>query len=206
MLQQQPPPDFGQPIAANPEGSTRASAPSDSSTKKEKKARKAVLGRTILTAAHEDMEHIELPSWVAAAPSGFGSAGRGKLTADQWRTVCSINLPITLIRLWGDQSSPSARQKEMLDNFMDLVYAVEIGSLLAVDVAQIQAYDTRILRYLKGIKELYPHFRLRPNFHLAAHIGDFMKLFGPVHSYRTFGAERYNHVLQNIDTSRKHGK
>ncbi|KDQ28554.1 hypothetical protein PLEOSDRAFT_1027583, partial [Pleurotus ostreatus PC15] len=195
-----------QVLTADPGGSTSVPSGPTSKTNKGKKGRKAVLGRTILTAAHEDMEHIELPSWVTAAPSGFGSAGRGKLTADQWRTVCSINLPITLIRLWGDQNSPSEREKAMLENFMDLVSAVEIGSLLAIDAAQIQAYNDRILRYLDTIKDLYPHFRLRPNFHLAAHVGDFLELFDPVHSYRTFGAERYNHVLQGINTSRKHGE
>ncbi|KAJ8514310.1 hypothetical protein ONZ45_g8127 [Pleurotus djamor] len=184
--------------------------------------RKMVLGRTILSTTHSDMEHIQLPSWVTRAPSNFGSAGRGKLSADQWRTVCSINLPITLIRLWGVDSHPNEqledeqeqehehqrreRERAMLDNFMKLRAAVETANMLAIDTQHAIEYKEYIQSYVDGVKTLYPHFRIRPNFHLSLHIDEFLVRFGPVHSYRTFGAERYNYFLQNTNTNRKHGR
>ena len=53
---------------------------------------------------------MELPSWLNAAPAAFGTTQHGKLSADQWRTVGTLNLPITLIRRWGvevlDEAAP----------------------------------------------------------------------------------------------------
>ena len=48
---------------------------------------------------------MELPSWLNAAPAAFGTTQHGKLSADQWRTVGTLNLPITLIRTWGAEVS-----------------------------------------------------------------------------------------------------
>lgn len=51
----------------------------------------------------EDRSRMELPAWVNRAPAAFGTTQHGKLSADQWRTVGTINLPVTLIRTWGTE-------------------------------------------------------------------------------------------------------
>ena len=170
-----------------------------------KKVKRSVLGRSILAAAQEDATMMQLPSWVNAVPPNFGSAAQGKLSADNWRTLCTINLPVTLICLWGDRS-PDSRERQMLDNFMDLVTAVEVGSMLVTSENHIQIYERHMTKYLTDLKELYKERRVAPNHHLALHIGDFLRLFGPVHSWRAFALERYNYLLQRINTNRRFGQ
>ena len=174
-------------------------------TKKKKPPPRPVLGRVVLTAAHEDAERIFLPSWIIPPPSNFGSTVRGKLSADNWRTLCSINLPITLIRLWGD-AEPGTRQRQMLDNFMDLVSAVEVGSMLMTSENHVQLYERSLHRYLRTFKELYKEARFTPNHHLALHVPNFLRFFGPVHAWRAFALERYNYLLQRTNTNKKFGR
>lgn len=163
---------------------------------------KAVLGKEILTAIHDDMSRIELPAWVNPAPSGFGLKSNGKLSADQWRTVCLVNLPFTLIRLW----SGTGRRADMLNNFMQLVTAVEAGSMLTTNPFLIEFYNTTMLDYLSEMKSLYPEAKIKPNHHYALHLGDFLEAFGPVHSWRTFAFERYNYLMQQVNTNKQFGK
>lgn len=77
----------------------------DKSAEPTKPKWKSVLGRTVLTAAFKDSVNIELPSWINPAPAAFGSKAHGKLSADQWCMLCSINLIITLIQLWGNDTN-----------------------------------------------------------------------------------------------------
>lgn len=168
-----------------------------------KPKRKAVLGHTVLTAAYEDSVNIELPSWMNPVPAAFGSKSHGKLSADQWRTLCSINLPITLVRLWGNNTE--SREYQMLVNFLDLVTAVEVGSMLITSEEHIKLYEHSITSYLQSLKELYKEARIVSNHHLALHISDFLHFFGPVHAWRAFALERYNYMLQNINTNQKFG-
>lgn len=168
-----------------------------------KRKRSSVLGKEALSEVHHDMDVTQLPSWVSPAPSGIGTKSRGKLTADQWRTLCTVHLPITLIRLWG---SDSGRRQDVLDNFMNLVSAVQIGGMLLTSEANIQLYEDYILRYLRGMKELYLEAAVKPNHHLAVHLADFLRRFGPVHAWRAFAFERFNNMLQNLDTNRHIGE
>ncbi|PSR72259.1 hypothetical protein PHLCEN_2v11851 [Hermanssonia centrifuga] len=155
-----------------------------------------VLGKETLAAVHADVERTELPSWVSHAPKNFGSKTRGKLSADQWRTVCTIHLPITLIRIWQ-----GPRELQMLDNFMDLVAAVEIGGMMQVSEEHIQLYEAKILSYLRGMKSIYLEATVKPNHHLAYHLAMFLRRFGPVHSWRAYAFERFNYMLQNLNTN-----
>lgn len=149
------------------------------------------------------MAVTELPSWVSRAPTGVGTATRGKLTADQWRTLCTVHMPITLIRLWGTSQD---RKRRMLDNYMDLIAAIQIGGMLQTSEEYIQLYEEYIMRYLRTMKVLYLEASIKPNHHLAVHLIMFLRQFGPVHSWRAYAFERFNHMLQNIDTNRRIGK
>lgn len=164
---------------------------------------KVVLGREVLAAVHEDMSKIQLPSWVNPAPIGFGLKSHGKLSADQWRSVCIINLPITLIRLWGKEVG---RKQQMLENFLCLIAAIDIGTAKSISQQSIKCYNQMMLAYLTTMKILYPEAKIQPNHHYALHLSEFMKNFGPVHSIQTFGFERMNHQLQLTNTNRKYGQ
>ncbi len=148
------------------------------------------------------MPHTQLPSWVNPVPANVGKKARGKLSADQWHMFCVIYLPIILIRLWYKKGD---RQKEILDNYMDLVTEVVIGSLLEMSQETIGLYKVVSLRYLQGIQKLYPDFDITPNQHNSIHIAFFLCLYGPLHSIRTFFSERMNYLLQGTNTNMKFG-
>jgi hypothetical protein len=148
------------------------------------------------------MAHTRLPSWISPVPRDWGTATRGKLSADQWRIICMIHLMFTLIRLWSDGTD---RQQEMLSNFMDLVSAVRIANMRVSSKNQIQAYKYHIFRYIKGLKVLFPDQHLKPIHHAALHIGDILQLFGPVHSHSAPFYECHIKFLHRINTNLKLG-
>ncbi|KAH9936457.1 uncharacterized protein B0H18DRAFT_818538, partial [Fomitopsis serialis] len=163
----------------------------------------AVLGRETLAEIHADMLRTEVPSWVDPAPKNLGTKERGKLSADQWFSACTINFPFTLIRLWADSSS---RKQQMLMNYMDLVTAVVVSSMLEISEDHIRLYEASINRYLSSLQTLYPEADLRPNHHLALHVPYFLRSGGPVHAQRTNFSERTNYLLQSENTSAKFGE
>jgi len=144
------------------------------------------------------MKLTELPSWMSSAPSNWGTAARGKLTADQWMVVCTVHLPITLIRIWGTLQD---RRFALLCNFMDLTSSVQLADQRAVNEQIIRDSEMLMSRYLTTMKTLFKDTKIQPIHHSALHAGDFLRLFGPNHSVRAFGGERYLEVLglQNVN-------
>ena len=96
-------------------------------TSKKTSSANALLGEDIMEAVWSDMALTELPSWVTDVPRDWGTKTRGKLSANNWRVICTVHLPITLIRLWGGEDAPEDR-KLKLQNFMDLSIAVQIAN------------------------------------------------------------------------------
>ena len=164
---------------------------------------RVVLGRAVMQAVWEDMKRTQLPTWVHAAPFNWGTAERGKLSADQWRVVCTIHLPITLIRLWGTKTG---RKKEMLNHFMDLVSAVQIANMRISSQNQIKAYSQLILHYATRCSTLFPDVSLKPTLHAAIHIGDMLDRFGPLHSISAPFYERYINFFHRLNTNQKIGR
>lgn len=163
---------------------------------------RVVLGKDVMEAVWADMALTQLPTWLTAAPCDWGTKERGKLSADQWRVICLIHLPITLIRLW---SNGTVREEAMLRNFMDLVNAVQIAHMRATSQPQIDAYNQLMFRYVAGLKNLFPDVKLRPNHHVALHIGDMLNLFGPTNSHNASFYERYIKFLHRININQKIG-
>lgn len=114
---------------------------------------------------------------------------------------CVINLPIILIPLWYYKSQI---HRERLDNFMDLVTEVVIGSLLEMSEPAIQLFEQVSLRYLQNAKRLY-NISITPNQHNSLHISFFLRLYGALHAVRTFFSERKNFELQGENTNMKFG-
>ncbi|EIW59184.1 uncharacterized protein TRAVEDRAFT_100835, partial [Trametes versicolor FP-101664 SS1] len=150
---------------------------------------------------HAELRNTELPSWINPVPRNVGTTSRGKLSADQWHIFCVINLPIILIPKWAPKGG---RSVEMLENYMHLVTEVVVGSLLEMSEEAITLYETSALAYLKTTRQLYG-ISLTPNQHNSLHIPFFLRLFGPLHSIRTFFSERMNYLLQQQNTNLKFG-
>ena len=162
-----------------------------------------VLGRDILEAVWDDMTRTELPSWMSPAPRNWGTAARGKLTADQWKVIATVHLPITLIRLWGRKEG---RYSFLLRNFMDLSAAIQLANQRIITDKHIHDYERLILRYLQGMKDMFKDTPLQPIHHVSLHAGEFLKLFGPTHSVQTPGFKRFNEKLGLQNTNMKSGK
>lgn len=173
-------------------------------TKADLEVPKTILGKTMLEEIHADMAKTHLPSWIGRAPPNFGNPGHGKLTADQWRTLCTIHLPVTLTRVW---SKPSATEKQaaMLENYLDLVTAVLWGTPRRLTENRIRVYDKYIFKYAKGLRTIFG-VDLTPNQHYALHLGSILRRFGPTHSYWSFPFERYIGLLRQIRTNQKSSK
>lgn len=160
-----------------------------------------MLGQKTLKHIHTHLRDTELPSWVSPVPTNIGTKARGKLSADQWHVFCVINLPVILIPLWYRKSET---HRDRLDNYMDLVTEVMIGSLLEMSEPVIQLYEEVSLRYLQTARRLY-NIAITPNQHNSLHIPSFLRLFGALHAIRTFFSERMNFLLQGENTNMKIG-
>lgn len=175
-----------------------------------KKGTTVLLGPKILREVRIDMARRSMPSTVGRAPAHPGEAAWGKFTADQWKTFCLYHLPFTLSRLWGpykeSEDAEEQRKYKILQNFLHLVAAVKLATSPVVTPQTIDAYEKEILSYLSELLTLYPGAQIESYQHLAMHFGDLLKRWGPTHSWRCFAFERYNGLLQKINTSKKFGK
>ena len=162
----------------------------------------AVLGAAILKEISDDQARLKLPSYVTAGPRKLGSTEQ-HMTADKRRSVATIHLVITLIRLWGHEQG---RKRDMLENYMHLVMALQIASMRTIDDEDIKLYTYHYKAYLEGFVQLYKEVPVHPNNHMCLHLGMFLRLFGPVHSWWSWVFERYNYLLQNISTNSRFGK
>ena len=162
----------------------------------------AVLGKNILESVWQDMTLTQLPSWMSPAPKNWGTAARGKLKADQWKVIATVHLPITLMRLWGRNTD---RYFLLLCNFMDLNAAVQLANQRVITADHIRDYEALLLRYLRGMMVLFKDTGLQPVHHVSLHTADFLRLFGPTHSVRTQGFERFNEMLGSQNINMKSG-
>ncbi len=160
----------------------------------------SVLGKELLEQIHRDISLTRLPSWIGRCPRDLGSARHGSLSADQWRTACTVNLVTSLVRLWGKAGS-GTRFRDMLNNYMDLIVATKAATMRIMTPARIQEYHAHMYRYLTNAQRLYPHHGVSPNQHLCLHLPHLLQDFGPVHSWRSYAYERFNHILQEIKTN-----
>ena len=172
---------------------------------RQKKKVKGVLGKKTLQQIRDDMAKIELPSWFTAAPKRPGEAMWGRFKADEWKSFCTINLPITLTRLWGSRPK-SDRHYQMLENFLHLVTAITLANKQVITEDDINLYEDHMRKYLVTFRILYPFKDIAPYQHLSLHFPSHLRQFGPTHSWRCWAFERFNGLIQVLPTNNKFGK
>ena len=158
-----------------------------------------VLDQATMDQVREDISATYLPSWMERPPKNFGSPAHGKLKADQWRTVCTVSLVITLGRIWGRQDAIE-KYRLLLENFVSLICAVDLATRRTMDPSRIKKFDGYMMRYLTSLRALFGH-QLVPNHHMSLHLWECLSLFGPVHAWWAFPFERYNGLLQSLNIS-----
>lgn len=154
-----------------------------------------------------DMQRMVKPSWVTSVPTTLSSGGP-KLKSDQWRTVGSLYLPVTLIRLWSNvdpQDPHTQRRHDVLILTMTLLSAIAVCSSRVTSEANAHEFLTLILEYRKGLSRLFPNYEIHPNQHQVLHIPEFLCMYGPVHGWWTYPFERVIGMLQRISTNYKPG-
>jgi len=161
-----------------------------------------IIDQAILHEIRQDMEKIVLPGWVNRAPRRFGSASHGKVSADHWRTLATINLVITLTRLW---SGPlvNSRKRDLLHNFMSLVVVLRFSTARYTSDKQITIIQDQLQAYYASLIKLSD--KLYPCHHMSLHIPECLRLFGPVHGWWSFPFERYNGLIQRFNHNGKFG-
>ena len=150
------------------------------------------------------------PSWISSVPYNFGDASAGTLKADEWRTMSTIYIPLALVSMWGEGTSHSSPDvgimlRRILDHTMALVCAITIACLRTTTEARALAYRTFVATYIHDLQDILPEATRRTNQHMAMHIYDFMRLFGPVHSWWCFPFERLIGQLQRMTNNHKIG-
>ncbi|TFK58919.1 hypothetical protein BDN72DRAFT_781429 [Pluteus cervinus] len=149
-----------------------------------------------------DMEKTIKPSWLASAPRTLGDPGHGKLSADQWRTVCTINMVITLIRIW----TPGSNHHQYLENFLHLITAIRWATMRTSSTKQVTLIKDHFKRYCETTVELFGENALVPNTHMSLHLAECIEAFGPVHGWWAFPFERYNGIIQRQNSNNKVGE
>ena len=158
-----------------------------------------VLTPDVIAVIRRDIAQTTFPSWLERPPRNFGDPSHRKLKANQWRTVCTVSLVISLMRLWGNYGE-STKEAVLLSNFIHLVVAVDLATRRSMDADRAERFDAHMFKYLEGLQDIFKH-GLVPNHHLSLHLKTFLLLFGPVHGWWGFPFERYNGILQNLNTN-----
>ncbi|KAF8583264.1 hypothetical protein K439DRAFT_1349123 [Ramaria rubella] len=151
------------------------------------------------------------PLWLNSMPHNFGESAAGMLKADEWCTLSTVYLPLTLISLWGagttHQDSKTARRlRATLDHTMTLFSAVHLVCMRTMTKACMSSYHSYMATYIKDLKEIHPTINHTTSHHMALHIYNFLGPFSPVHSWWCFPFERLIGILQQQPSNHKFGK
>jgi hypothetical protein len=168
-----------------------------------------VLTKEEMAAICTDITNLIRPSWLTSVPRELGSASHGKLKADQWRALGTTFLPASLIRLWSHENPKnprSVRCRKICDVTMSLLSAVSIACSRTTSTKHAEYYLQHMQSYLEGLKEIFPDYKFRPNHHMVLHLYEYIRFYGPVHSWWTFPFERVIGILQRISTNYKSGE
>lgn len=146
-----------------------------------------VFDKEMLKNINTFLPQIHVPTWINRPIRSLGNASFGKLKADEWRNLFTIQLPLILIPMWsnGDQRSHS-----LLQNFAHLTSLVNLGLKRTMSRNRIKRYRHHLTQYLEGVLVLYPHSKLVANHHMAFHLADCLERFGPVRAWWSFPFER----------------
>ena len=123
-----------------------------------------------------------------------------------------FDIPAAVAEIWGRDVCESGedervqRQEKLVEATLLLATAIRWATSYITDQLHASQYMKCMVAYLNILKELYPNLAWRPNHHAALHIGHFLLLFGPMHSWWMFVFERVIGMLQKTNTSHKIGE
>ena len=141
----------------------------------------------------EIVDSIEVPSNIRRIPAKIAS-GFADFTADQWKNWILVYSLVALKNRLPDE------------HFSCWTKFVEPCRLVCPPVissdAIIQAHDL-IVEYCQNFENLYGKQACTVNMHLACHVADCIRDFGPIHTFWCFGFERMNGQLGAVPTNHR---
>lgn len=146
-----------------------------------------IFDATVLRHINTILPKIHTPTWIKRPIPVLGKASFGKLKADEWRSLLTLQLPLVLIPLWSDQDHV---KKSLLENFIHLVSLLNLGLKRLMTTSHIQGYRYHVGKYLESSTLLFQHCKLAPNHHMSIHLADCLERFGPVRAWWSFPFER----------------
>ncbi|MBW0473531.1 hypothetical protein O181_013246 [Austropuccinia psidii MF-1] len=148
---------------------------------------KIIFDKDLLSFINKLLPRIHIPTWIKRALPVLGKASFGRLKADEWRNLFTIQLPLTLPVYWST-GGPSAHS--LFRNFAHLVSSVNIALKRRLTSELVSKYRYHNLEYLKSCLILFPEVTLAPNHHMSIHLGDCLEKFGPSRAWWSFSMER----------------
>jgi Domain of unknown function (DUF4218) len=144
-----------------------------------------------LRVAQERMKHVDLPSDIGRIPAkiAIGNDGFSNLTADQWKTfimVYSTNV------LWDMLDN---NDRKILGHFVRACNLLVARIITEDDLKEAQE-RLKDMAYL--IEHEYGPEFITSNIHLALHIPDCCRDYGPIYSFWLFPFERLNGYIGKI--------
>ena len=145
-----------------------------------------------------------LPSWVRRAPQNLGCSSHGKIKAEQWCTTCLVNLVITLCRIWGKPGA-TAKDTTLLRNYLSLMITICWATMRSVTPAHISITEDHFVYYTQSTAAIFGEKALVVNNHASLHTPECLRAFGPAHGWWAFPFERFNGIIQQLNTNHKIG-
>ena len=119
-----------------------------------------------------------------------------KLTADPWKNFALIYAKLCLWELLPPESY------ESIWLLCEIAKTVVQPALTNADISRLDCLIN--LTTSVGFERNYGRFEVSINYHMALHIPDMIKDFGPPHSFWCFSFERMNGVLSGLPNSYQH--
>ena len=141
---------------------------------------------------------ITAPTWVERPPPNLGEAQHGKLKAIQWIHLITIFLPLASCDLFGFETAQASNLFHLV-SFVNLVFSHEVRSV------HLRMMVEHLIAYLSSSKDIFPHFKMRPNHHMALHLAEVCDMLGPLPFLAVFAGERTNYQLKLVPTNSRPG-
>ncbi|KNZ54367.1 hypothetical protein VP01_2964g6 [Puccinia sorghi] len=132
---------------------------------------------------HRPLKKVHIPTWIERAIPVLGKASFGRLKADEWRNLFTVQLPLILPLLW-------TASKALLHNFEHLVSLVNLALKRSINNERINKYRSHLSKYMESSLILFPDSPVAPNHHMAFHLADCLDSFGPCRAWWSFSMER----------------
>jgi len=142
------------------------------------------------------LKHLRVPYDAGRLPSSLGEKLEfSNLTADQWKNFALIYAKLCLWDLLPPDSY------ESICMLCEIVQIIVQPSLTDADIFWL---DDLLKSHHKYFQNIYGRFQITVNYHMALHIVDMIKDFGPPHAFWCFSFERMNGVLSGLPTSNRY--